>query len=665
MDTQRIGIFFGDQQDALSGQLPLDKIVKTLEGDPSLFVTRITKSFENGGRSEIADLCREHDLAAAVFGGPTDQEFFELPLATDGESSTTIPLIRANLLERGAWLGKDESQAVDRVERQLRIAVAKARRARPIPLATRPVNRRVMVIGGNHGAYQSARNLSQAGLQVLLLKTSQPSGCFFPLTDDLEKSVAGDGNIEIRETAELSRIDGQTGDFHVEAILNGKRERFDVGAVVVAIDARVVEDGIAPEGPIVSLRGFMKQQAATKDGGLNIAVLLDKNGPERRCAAEASLACAHENVRRGGKSTILFRNMPVYGKNGQKHYDEARAAGVQFLRYDEIEPEFKAEGGKLEATMVDSMVPDRAFKFVIDHLIQPAPVQPRLENPALASILRQPLDREGFLQPGNIRHLPVSSARRGILFAGGCHNDCDPFEVRYESDAVTSQILALLPEAPVSAPLEIVRVDQSKCASCLTCLRLCPHGAIESYLEHKSVTILSSACWECGICAAACPGQAIEHGSLSHDQLDDVLSVATEALGEQKPTLVFACQQSAVPSLNSAGRLGLTIPAEASIVEVPCAGRIDEGAMMDALARGAERVLVMGCHPEVCRSLKGNLLAEKRVNRIRAMLKESGLDPEKVQYHPIANNEPYRLVHILDHVIHPETQPAASAETTN
>ncbi len=665
METQRVGVFIGDAQGALSKELSLSDLFDRVKNTEDLYVAKIEKSLDNGGRAEISALCDKESLSAAVICGLTDQDFVERPLSTDGDASVTIPIIRANLLERGAWISSNAEEAMDRAERIIRVAVARARRARPIALSNRLVNRKVVVLGGNHGAFQTALSLAAADLKVTLLQTPSPSGCFFPLTDELAKSVADNPSIEAVGVGTLSRIDGQVGDFHLVAEIDGKRRVFDAGAVVVAVDAHINVDpdhGLPLRG---SLRGFMEEVNGADAKTDTVAILLDRNGPERRCAAEAAVASARKHVDNGGKCSILLRNMPVYGKNGQKFYDDARAAGVQFLRYDEVIPSFEEKDGKLDVSMVDSIIPDRGLAFTIDRLIQPATVKPNLDNPALTGLLRQPLDAEGFLQPGNIRHMPVASARRGILFAGGCHNDCDPFEARYESDAVAATVLRELPDKAIPAPVEITKVDVGKCVSCLTCLRLCPHGAIETYLNKESVTILSSACWECGICAAVCPGQAITHGSLSTEQIEDVLVEATAEIHEHKPTVVFACQQSAVPSLNMAGKKGLTVPIEATFIEVPCAGRVDETVMMKALEQGAERVLVMGCHPEVCRSLHGNLLAEKRVKRIRGLLEATGVNPEIIQYHPIANNEPYRLVHILDRVIHPEneepTQPSDQA----
>ncbi len=642
MDTPRVGIFLSDYQGALSKALPLDKLAERLAKDESLVVRVLDKSLDNGARQDIAQACSDLELTGVVACGLNDQELGEHPLQTDDATSIATPMIHINLLERSAWTSDGEEEALERAERQVRMAAAKAGLARPIALADRAVNRDVVVVGGGHGALQAALATTKAGLKTTVLRTDAPSGCFYPIPESLLATVKDNNDITVVEGTELRRLDGQLGAFQLDYQTDAGRQTLECGAVVVAVDAELVppdEEGAHR----MALRQWMEEEADKK----TVAIWLDRNGPERRCSAQASLTRAINQVKAGGRAAILFRNMPVYGRQGQKRYDDARALGVAFYRYDTSLPTVTEEGEGLKVSVVDAVVPTRTIDVTVDKLVLPGTVKPRLDNPVLADLLRQPLDAEGFLQPGNVRVMPVDSPRRGIHFAGGCHADCDPAEASTEADAVAGRILAELPSDMIRVPVEVLRVTTGLCVSCLNCRRLCPHGAIENYLDKTSVTILSSACWECGICAAACPGQAISHGGLSHEQMQAMLTEATRSEQAVKPAVVFACQQSAVPSLNSAGRLGLHIPADTAILEVPCAGRVDENAILSAVEQGARQVTVMACHPDVCRSIRGNLLAMKRVDRVRAMLKDAGVDPEIVRFCGVANNEPYRVVKLL------------------
>ena len=58
----------------------------------------------------------------------------------------------------------------------------------------------------------------------------------------------------------------------------------------------------------------------------------------------------------------------------------------------------------------------------------------------------------------------------------------------------------------------VAKVEPSKCAVCLTCVRTCPYGA-PSISDEGHAVIDPAACRGCGACVAECPGKAI---SLQH-----------------------------------------------------------------------------------------------------------------------------------------------------
>jgi coenzyme F420-reducing hydrogenase delta subunit/Pyruvate/2-oxoacid:ferredoxin oxidoreductase delta subunit len=234
-----------------------------------------------------------------------------------------------------------------------------------------------------------------------------------------------------------------------------------------------------------------------------------------------------------------------------------------------------------------------------------------------------------------------------VYFVGGCHDECDPEEAGLEAQAVLADLMSLLPGNTIQVPVEKVAVDGDKCAACLTCYRVCPHGAIQPNTSQHRMDILDPACWQCGICAAVCPGRALEHGSLRQSQMHKVLQVATRELLGRRPLIAFACRQSAVPAADAAGHAGLTLPTDVLLIDVPCAGLIGDQILLDAFEQGARGVLVLGCHHDNCRSLWGSDLSRKRVGKLREALGALGVESERVQFHTCAANEPHRLAHLL------------------
>ena len=96
----------------------------------------------------------------------------------------------------------------------------------------------------------------------------------------------------------------------------------------------------------------------------------------------------------------------------------------------------------------------------------------------------------------------------------------------------------------------------------------------------------------------------------------------------------------------------MALPTDVLLVDVPCAGLVGDQIVLDALEQGARGVLVLGCHHDNCRSLWGSDLSRKRVDKVRGALATVGVDRERIRFHTLAANEPYRLAHVLAEASH-------------
>lgn len=72
-------------------------------------------------------------------------------------------------------------------------------------------------------------------------------------------------------------------------------------------------------------------------------------------------------------------------------------------------------------------------------------------------------------------------------------------------------------------------------------------------------------------------------------------------------------------------------PPNVRIIRTPCTGRLEVDFFLRALEKGADGVFVAGCLEGGCHFIDGNLYAKKRVNYIRDMLVEIGLEKERLQ----------------------------------
>src|SRR3974377_1745127 len=95
-----------------------------------------------------------------------------------------------------------------------------------------------------------------------------------------------------------------------------------------------------------------------------------------------------------------------------------------------------------------------------------------------------------------------------------------------------------------------------------------------------------------------------------------------------EPLIVtFCCYWCAYTGADLAGPSRLQSPPNTRIIRVQCSGMIHPNLVIEALTKGADGVLVLGCHPGDCHYLEGNLRARSRSDAIALMLQNFGLEP--------------------------------------
>jgi len=99
----------------------------------------------------------------------------------------------------------------------------------------------------------------------------------------------------------------------------------------------------------------------------------------------------------------------------------------------------------------------------------------------------------------------------------------------------------------------------------------------------------------------------------------------------QPEITVLTCSYCGNVPVEMAGLQRIPYPAEVKVLPVPCTGTVGTLHLLKALEQGADGVLVVACPEGNCHHLNGNLRAEKRLARARALLQEAGLAPDRLQ----------------------------------
>ncbi len=81
----------------------------------------------------------------------------------------------------------------------------------------------------------------------------------------------------------------------------------------------------------------------------------------------------------------------------------------------------------------------------------------------------------------------------------------------------------------------------------------------------------------------------------------------------------------------------LSYPANIKIIQVPCTGRVDIAHLLSALEDGADGVYVAGCLEGECHYLEGNYKARRKVDYVKKVLTELGIEPERVAMYNLSS----------------------------
>ena len=87
-------------------------------------------------------------------------------------------------------------------------------------------------------------------------------------------------------------------------------------------------------------------------------------------------------------------------------------------------------------------------------------------------------------------------------------------------------------------------------------------------------------------------------------------------------------------------------PTNVKIILVPCTGKVDALYLLKALEDGMDGVYVAGCMEGDCHFLKGNFRARKRLGYVKQLLKEVGINPDRVEMFNLSAADGPRFVAI-------------------
>jgi quinone-modifying oxidoreductase subunit QmoB len=616
------------------------------------------------------------------------------------------PVERVNLREQVVWSQPPQQEETQRMaEDYLRMGWAKLQRLQPlVPSASEEFSKTVLVVGGGITGLTAAWEAARAGYPVILVEKQPALGGFArqlyrrlptqaPYWEpepvglpDLIQRVSAHPQITVLTGAEVAKTVGGPGLFDIEIAHHGQVRQERVGAIVLATGwqpydaAKLTHLGYGTSPHIVSsvqveeLAQSGRLQRPSDGGPLRRVLFIQCAGSRDEnhlpycssicCAVSMKQALYLKEQYPKAEIYVLYQELRTPGEM-EDFYRRAQQEGVVFIKGMPAEIRTQ-EGEGVTVEIRDASVRDPVRLANLDLVVLAVGMVPSTAAgtpDGIASLLNLqylqgpelPRLKYGFAD-SHFLCFPYETQRTGIYTAGPVRWPMGIAGSLEDARGATLKAIQCIEMTkrgasvhPRSGDLTYPVFFMQKCTSCGRCTQECPFGALELD-EQKHPVLNPGRCRRCGICMGACPVQIISFHDYSVESLGAMIK-AVEIPEEEVPrVLVLACENDAYPALDMAGIARLTYPAFVRTIPVRCLGSVNSILVADALARGFDGILLMGCrHGDdyQCHFIRGSLLLETRMANIRETLDRLALGADRVKVEEVGIADSHRIPEVI------------------
>lgn len=361
-----------------------------------------------------------------------------------------------------------------------------------------------------------------------------------------------------------------------------------------------------------------------------------------------------------GKAYIFYENMRAPGQYEKFYRSLQDDPGVFMSKGTPVA--ITNGGSSLTVELKDTLLGE-TLKVKADLVVLSTGMIPVTQDAAILNLkYRQgpflPQNPYGF-NDSHFICFPYETQRTGIYTAGCVRGPMDILSC--ETDAMGAALKAiqcaeLVSEGKAVHPRagddSFPQIFLQRCTQCKRCTEECPFGA---YDEKPDGTPLPnpSRCRRCAICMGSCPERIISFKDHSVDMIGSMVKAieVPDEYAEKPRVVVFICENDALPAIDMAGIHRLNYSPYVRFIPLRCLGNINMVWIADALSKGIDGILLIGCKygdDYQCHFVKGSELAEYRMSKISETLQRLVLESDRIRVHQLAIDEYAMIPKLVD-----------------
>jgi len=544
----RIGVFVCHCGANIGGIVDVPAVAEYASGLEDVVCSRHNLyTCSDAGLREIKECIEEYNLNRVVVASCTPRTHEKLFRSACEEAGLNKFLFQfVNIRDQCSWVHmQTPERATEKAKDLVRMGVAKVRLLSPMEEIDIDVLPVAMVIGGGIAGMTAALSMADMGLSVYLVEKEPQLGgmlnklhILYPshtsaqeFITPVKEAVLQHPKIETLTSTQITDIHGFIGNYDVKVSQDEADRDLKVGAIVVATGAQAHvpngEYGYNGRNVITQMEFEEILADRQKCAELKNVVMIQCVGGRSEERKYCSRICCTSAVKNGvllkeanpnAQVFILFRDIQTYTSGFEDYYFGARDKGVIFIRYSKDRP----------PEVTDSVV--RVYDQLLgvqlgmpyDLVVLSTPLVPNDDAKDLATMLKVPLDENGFFLEAHVKLRPVDFATDGMYLAGCAHWPAHVGEAVSQAQAAASRAAIPLLNGRVRAEPIISQIDEELCIGCELCESLCPFNAIQVEMTEagRKAHVISASCKGCGACGAACPQRAITMQHFTNAQIE-------------------------------------------------------------------------------------------------------------------------------------------------